>query len=137
MDDGRLYSAQTSKTAESFIKAVRENVSEFGFGIRAVFDLKKMYEEQGVEVAEDFEAYSILLCNFQRSYISMRRNPKRAAVLLLPKQIVVRDNGDGVIVEYLPFSRSQILAALPEDESFADSLHKSCQKIVRLIDGCR
>jgi hypothetical protein len=136
MAKGILFSAQSSKTAKSFVEAVRKNASQFGFGVRDVFNLAKMYQDQGVEVAGDFQAYSIVLCNFERSYTSMRSNPRRAAVLLQPKQIVVHDGGNGLTVDYLPFTRPFIVNALPGDEAFAGSLHESCQKIVSLINAC-
>ena len=136
MAKGTLFSTQSSKTAKSFIEAVHTNASQFGFDVRDVFNLAKMYQDQGVDVAADFRAYSILLCNFERSYRSMRSNPQRAAVLLQPKQIVVHDNENGVTVDYLPFSKSFIMEALPEDPAFANSLYESCQKVVSLITSC-
>jgi hypothetical protein len=136
MAKGALFSAQSSKTINSFLEAVHKSASQFGFGVRDVFDLAKMYKDRGVEVAGDFQAYAIVLCNFERSYRSIRSNPRRAAVLLQPKQIVVHDGGNGLTVDYLPFTRSFIMDALPGDEAFAGSLHESCQKVVSLINAC-
>jgi len=136
MAKGILFSTQSPKSSKSFIQSVEKNASRFGFGIRQVFDLGKMYRDQGVDIADDFKTYSILLCNFQRSYRSMRSNPERAAVLLEPKQVLVHDSSKGVTVNYLPFPRAFIRDALPQDEPFADGLHESCQKIIELIKAC-
>jgi hypothetical protein len=136
MAEGILYSRQSGSRCESFIQGIREKAPDLGFRVRDVFDLGQMYREQGVDVAEEFRAYSILLCNFDRSYRSMRSNPRRAAVLLQPKQIVVMAGPNGITVDYLPFPSSFITDALPEDRAFASSLSESCQRIVQLIRSC-
>ncbi len=82
MAEGILFSAQSRKRNEPFIEVVEKNASRFGFGIGQIFDMGKMYQDRGVEVAEELNAYSILLCNFERSYRSIRNNPQGAAVLL-------------------------------------------------------
>jgi len=136
MAEGILFSAQSPKRNKSFIEAVEKNAARFGFGIRQIFHMGKMYQDQGVEVAQDCNIYSILLCNFERSYRSIRSNPQRAAVLLEPKQTLVHDSANGVTVNYLPFPRDFIRDALPEDEAFADGLHELCQRIIELIKSC-
>ena len=136
METGTLFSVESSKTTKSFIEDVEKNAYRFGFGIREIFDMRKMYNDQGVNVAEDFNIYSILLCNFDRSYRSIRSNPQRAAVLLEPKQILLHDGPKGVTVNYLPFPRGFIRDALPEDGAFADGLHESCKTIIELIKSC-
>ena len=77
-----MFSPQSPKTNKPFIEVVEKNASRFGVGIRQIFDMGKMYQERGVEVVEDVNTYSILLCNCERSYRGIRSNPQRAAVLL-------------------------------------------------------
>lgn len=78
-----------------------------------------------------------MVCNYGRSYKSIKKNIERAAVLLQPKQIMVYTKDGETIVNYLPFKTDFIKQALPEDNRFQESLPESCQRIIDLIDSSR
>ena len=136
MDNKGLFKIKTSKSVQEFILSFKKNASQFNFGIRYIFDMKKEYKEHNVDVDENFELYQIILCNFERSYKKMKRNIETAAVLLQPKQVVICNN-KGTTVYYLPFTKEFITYALPDDEKFQEGLPGSCQKIIRLIEASK
>jgi len=74
------------------------------------------------------------VCNYERSYKSMSSNMKRAAVLLQPKQIIAYTEKGVTTINYLPFTKEFIKQALPQDDTFQQSLPESCQRIIRLIE---
>ena len=133
MGNKGLFKIETTKSIQGFIESLRENAPEFNFGVRHVFSIKDEYKNQEVEVDEDFDLYQIIICNFARSYKSMKKNIKRAAVLLEPKQIIAYNGKGNTIVNYLPFSKEFIEEALPEDGEFAEGLYESCQRVVELV----
>ena len=134
MKKGILFQAKTVKSIQEFIESLKINAPQFNFGVRHVFSMKEEYKKRGVEVDEDFALYQIVICNFARSYKSMRNNIKRAAVLLEPKQIIVYNDKGVTTVNYVPFSKEFIREALPEDGEFAEGLYESCRKIAKLIE---
>lgn len=129
-----LFSIVSRKSAQEFIESFKENAQKANFGVRYVFDMGKEYREHNVDVDDGFELYQIILCNFDKSYKTMKRNMETAAVLLQPKQIVVYNNKGVTTVNYLPFTEEFIKGALPEDEKLQASLPASCRKIIELIE---
>jgi len=133
MENKGLFKIETTKSVQEFIESLKENAEQFNFGVRYIFDMKKEYKEHNVDVDENFELYQIVLCNFQRSYKTMRRNIETSAILLQPKQVVVYNNKGVTTVYYLPFTKEFITSALPDDEKLQEGLPSSCQKIIKLI----
>ena len=133
MENKGLFKIETAKSVQEFIESLKENAEQFNFGVRYIFDMKKEYKEHNVDVDENFELYQIVLCNFQRSYKTMRRNIETSAVLLQPKQVIVYNNKGATTVYYLPFTKEFITSALPDDEKLQEGLPGSCQKIIKLI----
>jgi len=133
MENKGLFKIETTKSVQEFIESLKENAEQFNFGVRYIFDMKKEYKEHNVDVDENFELYQIVLCNFQRSYKTMRRNIETSAILLQPKQVVVYNNKGVTTVYYLPFTKEFITSALPDDEKLQEGLSSSCQKIIKLI----
>jgi len=133
MKKRNLFSATTKKSIQEFIESLRKNAGRFNFGIRYLFDMKEEYKRHNVDVDDDFQLYQIVLCNFQRSYKTIRGNIETAAVLLQPKQVIVYNNREMTTINYLPLTKEFINQALPEDKEFAIGLYESCQKIVKLI----
>ncbi len=129
-----LFSITSGKPIREFIESFSRNTQEVNFGVRYVFDMGKEYKEHNVDVSDDFELYQVILCNFDKSYKTMKRNMETAAVLLQPKQIVVYRNKGVTTVNYLPFTEGFIKEALPEDEKIQASLPASCRKIIELIE---
>jgi len=133
MEKGNLFSATTKNSIQEFIESLRKNAGQFNFGIRYELNMKEEYKKQNVDVDDDFELYQIVLCNFQRSYKTMRRNIETAAVLLQPKQVVVYNNKGVTTINYLPFTKEFVSQALPVDEKLKEGLPNSCQRIIELI----
>jgi len=129
-----FFTVTSEKSIQDFIESVKESAPKFNFGVRQVFDMKEEYRKQNVNVDDDFELYQIMVCNYERSYKSMSSNMKRAAVLLQPKQIIAYTEKGVTTINYLPFTKEFIKQALPQDDTFQQSLPESCQRIIRLIE---
>lgn len=134
MENKGLFKIETTKSVQEFIESLKKNAGQFDFGVRHVFSMKEEYKKQNVNIDDDFELYQIVVCNFKRSYKSIRQNVERAAVLLEPKQIIVYNNKGNTVINYLPFSKEFIKKALPNDGEFAEGLYGSCQGIITLIE---
>jgi len=132
-----FFSATSKKSIQEFIESVKENALRFHFGVRQVFDMKEMHKNQGVDVDDDFQMYQVIVCNFGRSYKSIRKNVERAAVLLQPKQIIVFVKEGMTRINYLPFTKEFIAQALPGDDEFHGGLFESCQRIIELIEASK
>jgi uncharacterized protein (DUF302 family) len=132
-----LFVRESSLSPEGVIASLRAHAESFGFVIRNVYDMKETFEEYGVETAEDFVYYSVMVCNPPRAYAAIRTNPLRGAVLLQPKQIVVyRDPETGSTqVAYMLLDERTMREALPGDTQWQDKLPASCRKIAQLIDA--
>ena len=135
VENRNLFTTTSKKSMQDFIDSVKENAPIFNFGVRHVFDMREEYGNQNVNVDDDFELYQIMVCNFGRSYRSIRKNIERAAVLLQPKQIVAYTEKGVTTINYLPFTKEFIKQALPQDDGFQQSLPESCQKIIKLIEA--
>ena len=135
MDNKGLFKIKTSKSVQEFILSFKKNAPQFNFGVRYIFDMKKEYKEHNVDVDENFELYQIILCNFERSYKTIKRNIETAAVLLQPKQVVVCNSKGITTVYYLPFTKEFITYALPDDEKLQEGLPSSCQRIIKTIEA--
>jgi len=134
LENRTFFTATSEKTVQDFIESVKENAPSFNFGVRQVFDMKEEYRKQNVNVDDSFQLYQIMVCNYARSYKSMSSNMERAAVLLQPKQIIAYTEKGVTTINYLPFSQEFIKQALPQDDTFHQSLSESCQRIIRLIE---
>ncbi len=134
MENRNYFTATSEKTVQDFIESVKENAPRFNFGVRRVFDVREEYRKQNVSVDDDFQLYQIMVCNYERSYKSTSSNMERAAVLLQPKQIIAYTEKGVTTINYLPFTKEFIKQALPQDDTFQQSLPESCQRIVRLIE---
>ena len=133
MEKRNFFSTTSKKSIQEFIESFRKNAGQFNFGIRYLFNMKDEYKRHNVDVDGDFELYQIVLCNFQRSYKTIRRNIETAAVLLQPKQVIVYNNKGTTTINYLLFSKKFIAQALPADEKLQGGLPDSCRRIVDLI----
>jgi uncharacterized protein (DUF302 family) len=137
MEQASLYRAQSSKSVHEFIESVRHNALKFGFRVHEIIDMKELYKNYGVNVVDGFKVYSITLCNPQKSYKSITQNPERNAVILEQKQIVVYDNDGYTTVNYLPLPKEFVREIFPDDQQFAESLHESCQKRIKIIEASK
>jgi uncharacterized protein (DUF302 family) len=135
VENRNFFTTTSKKSIQNFIKRIRKNASRFNFGVRHVFDMKEEYENQNVNVDDDFRLYHIMVCSYGNSYKSMSKNIERAAVLLQPKQIVAYVEKGVTTINYLPFTKEFIKQALPQDNEFQQSLSESCQRIIKLIEA--
>jgi uncharacterized protein (DUF302 family) len=91
------------------------------------------FKHHGVDVAEDFEYYSIMVCNPNKGYKSISSSPVRGAVLLPPKQVVVYKENGKTIMAYVVVEEDDVKSILPDDEQFQWGLAESSNKIEELV----
>ncbi len=137
VENRNFFATTSEKSIQDFIESVKENAPRFNFGVRRVFDMREEYRKQNVNVDDDFQLYQIMVCNYKRSYKSMSSNMERAAVLLQPKQIVAYTEKGETTINYLPFTKKFVKQAMPQDDTFQQSLPESCQRIIRLIEASK
>jgi len=137
MEKGILFRTESDKTIEGFIEALVKNGPEFNFNVRHVLNVGEDYKRHGVEVAEGFRLFQVILCNFERSYQTVHEDPVKAAILLPPKQMSVYSRDGKTVIDYLPFTQDFIAQALPEHKKFQEKLAETCRKIIRLIEKSR
>jgi len=137
MENRNFFRMTSEKSIKEFIESVKENAPKFNFGVRYIFDMQDEYERHNVTVDDDFKLYQIILCNYEKSYKTMRRNKETAAVLLQPKQIIAFTEKGETTINYLPFTNDFIKQALPQDEKLQESLPNSCRKIIGLIEASK
>ncbi len=130
-----LYTKKFKFTPKELIQKIEKEASNFGFIVREVFDMKKEFEDHGVDVKEDFEFYSIMICNPGKAYQSIITKPIRGAVLLPPKQITVYKENDVTSIAYEAPNKERIIKIFPEDKIFQEGLYSSGQKIIELIES--
>ena len=130
---GSLFHIVSDKAIPEVIETIRANAPKFGFHVRHVFDMRREYEQHGIEVFHDFDLCHIMVCNMRGSFNSMKHNMERAAVIYQPKQITVFSDNGGTKVNYFPLSQRCIAEALPSDVGFQKSLHQACLNIVDMI----
>ncbi len=135
MENAYLYRTKSSKSVQDFIGSLKENASKFDYYVRYVFNKRQEYEQRGINVDDNFNAFQLMLCSF--NYKGLQQNIERLAVLLLPKQVVVYSKEGVTNILYLPFSEEFIREALPEDEKFAVNQSKACQRIIKLIEASK
>ena len=136
METTNIFSATTAKTIQEFIRSLRENAPKFDFRVHEVVDMRKLYDGYGIEVADNFEVYTITLCSPQKSYKSITKNPARNAAIIESKHIVVYRGDQGVTtINYLPLPQEFIRETFPDDAEFPENIHQSCQQRIKIIEA--
>lgn len=129
-----LYKKIVHQDIQEVISALKSKSSDFDFVVRDVFDMAENFKDHGVVVDDDFEYYSIMLCNPQKAYQSIKGKMIRGAVLLPPKQVVVYSEELGqTVIAYEAPNKERIANIMPDDVEFQDGLVASGQKIIELI----
>ena len=131
----KLIKIETEKTSRQVIEEIKKKASEFDFTIREVFDMAKEFREHSVEVKNNFEYYSIMLCNPQKAYESISKKPIRGALLLPPKQVVIFKENGKTIISYVAIEKEDVKELFSEDGQFQESLSQSCDKIKELVNS--
>lgn len=129
----KLIKIETEKEPLKVIDAIKKKVADYDFIIRDVFDMAEQFKNHDVDVVENFEYYSIMICNPQKAYDSISKDKIRGAVLLPPKQIIVYREKEKTIIVYVAVEKKDVEEILPNDEQFQKGLSESCKKIVELI----
>jgi hypothetical protein len=135
MDKKNLFTIESDQSIQAVIDNMKKNSPDFGFSVRTVLNLGEEYRAAGIEVEKGFEIFQVIVCNFTRSYQTVKGNPERAAVLLLPKQMTVYNRDGKTVVNYLPFTEAFVSQALPEEKEFPKNLAGTCQKIIKMIEA--
>jgi uncharacterized protein (DUF302 family) len=133
----KLVKIETEKTPKEVIEDIKKKASDFDFIIRNVFDMAHEFRHHGVTVAEDFEYYSIMICNPEKAYNSILKIPIRCAVLLPPKQVVIYKENGKTILGYVAVEKDDVTNLLPEDTKFQEGLSESCKNIIKLMESVK
>ena len=128
-----LIKIETEKTPQDIIEEIKKKAPEFNFIIRDVFDMAKEFKDHGIKVENNFEYYSIMLCNPEKAYQSIFKSPIRGAILLPPKQVIIYPEKNKTIIAYVAIEKKDVKGMLPDDEAFQKGLEESCNKIKELI----
>jgi len=128
-----LIKVETDQTLTQVIEKFKRHASDFNFIVRNIFNMADEFKNHDVEVQNDFEYYSVMLCNPQKAYDSIVKKPIRGAALLPPKQVVVFKENEKTIISYVALEENDIKAIMPDDEMFQKGLSQSCCKIKELI----
>jgi len=137
MERNGFFKTTSKKSIEEFIGSVREHAPRFGFRVHEVIDMGDLYNNYGIDVADDFKMCSITLCNPQESYKSITKNPERHAVILEQKQVAIYTKDRVTRINYMPLPKESVRQVFPDDTQFAESLHESCQKRIRIIKASK
>ena len=133
-----LYKTISNKNINEIVSVMRKKASDYDLIIRNVFNMSKEFRNHGVVVAEDFEYYSVMVCNPNKAYESIKNNPLRGAILLPPKQIVVYKNNDGEsVIAYVALEKDDIAKIAPDDNDLQNSLNASGYKIIEFIKNIK
>ena len=131
----KLVKIETEKTPKEAIEDIKKKASDFNFIIRNVFDMAHEFKHHDVEVAKDFEYFSVMLCNPEKAYRSILKSPIRGAVLLPPKQVVIYKENAKTILGYVAVEKDDVTKLLPEDTKFQEGLSESCKNIIKLLES--
>ena len=133
-----LHQIISNKNISDLISDIKEKAGDYNFIVRHVFDMAEDFRSHGVAVSDDFEYYSIMVCNPQKAYESISANPVRGAVLLPPKQIVIYKNTGGqTVMAYVAPGKDELVKLVPDDEALQESLSQSGRKIVEFMEGIK
>jgi uncharacterized protein (DUF302 family) len=131
-----IYRSETAKLIERFVKDLSLEAKARGFLIHNEdkMEMAHTFGQHGVEVAEGFDLHMIQVCKPQKAAASLEKNPERA--VFIPKFIMTfsRDNSTQIRFQY--YSRETV-AALVNDDEFPDSLLKSYEEVLEMIEAAK
>lgn len=105
-------------TFEETVQAVRRALSDQGFGVLTEIDVQATLK---TKLGHDMEAYLILgACNPSLAHRALELD--RTIGLLLPCNIVVREDGDRVLVQAIDPATMVTLTGIDDLESVADEV---------------
>jgi len=131
----KIFKFESEKSIREIISEIRTKSEKFGFVIRYDFNMGEVFEEHGVTVDDDFKFHSIQLCIPNKAYNSIKENSDRVT-LIMPKNIVVYKDkiSNKTIISYFSIGDDLLLKILPGDDKILNSLPKSSEIILELIN---
>ncbi|MBU0615279.1 MAG: DUF302 domain-containing protein [Nanoarchaeota archaeon] len=133
MIESKIFSKETDKSVIEVAEIIRKKAEDFGFIVRYDTDMTKEFKDHRVDVRDEFEYHTIMLCIPEKAYNSVNMNNKRAAIIM-PKQVSIFRDKNKTIVSTLVIGSEFLEKILPNDEKIRESLPASCMKVVKLIE---
>ena len=133
----KLIKIESQKTIQEVIGLIKENASKVNFIIRDIFDMAEQFKHHNVEIDEEFEYYSVMLCNPQKAYDSISKQLIRGSLLLPPKQVVIYSENHNTILAYIMIEEKDVKNIFPNDFQFQTGLENSCNKIKELMNSVK
>ncbi len=130
----KLIKIETELMPKEIIEQIKIKASNFNFIIREIFNMANEFKHHKIQVVDDFEYYSIMICNPEKAYTSISANKIRGAILLPPKQIIIYRENEKTIIAYMKINKNDIAQMLPNDTKFQNGLDESGDKIIELIN---
>ncbi|MFP4629715.1 MAG: DUF302 domain-containing protein [Desulfohalobiaceae bacterium] len=136
MRETSLYSTETSKQLQDFLRDLKQAAGKRGFMIHNEdkMEMAHTFGKHGIEVAEDFDLHMIQICKPEKAAPSLSANPERAA--LMPKFITTFSKNDMLQIRLLIYGQD-LVQELTGDSDFAQSLSASYQSIVEIIEEAK
>lgn len=120
-------------TFEETVQAVRRALSDQGFGVLTEIDVQATLK---TKLGHDMEAYLILgACNPSLAHRALELD--RTIGLLLPCNVVVREDGDRVLVQAIDPATMVTLAGIDDLESVADEVTERLDAALASVKASR
>ncbi|MCK4508117.1 MAG: DUF302 domain-containing protein [Desulfuromonadales bacterium] len=132
----QVYRSETKKPVEQFVSDLFHEAKGRGFMIHNEdkMEMAHTFGQHGVEVADDFDLHMIQICKPQKAAMSLGKNPERA--ILMPKFIMTFSRDKSTQIRFQHYSREAV-ASLVDDEEFPESLLKSFEEILAMIEAAK
>lgn len=131
-----LYTTETSKTNNQFVRDLSKTVSKYGFIIHNenTMEMSQTFGNHGAKVAEDFDLHMIQICKPEKAAKSLSANPERA--VLMPKFIMTFTQNNKTQIRFMHHSEDNI-KSIVDDEQFPASLSETYAKIISMIEEAK
>ncbi|AST91687.1 MULTISPECIES: DUF302 domain-containing protein [Bacillaceae] len=123
------YTAVTDKNMEKAIKSLEESLKEEKFGVLWSFDLKKKFQEKGLEFHKEFKVLEV--CNPHEAQRVLNEN--EMAGYFLPCKIVVYDDNHGKTKIGMP--KPTALISLLNDEKMKQFAQDIEDRLISCINS--
>ncbi|BDD88370.1 DUF302 domain-containing protein [Desulfofustis limnaeus] len=133
MTTDHLYATHTLKSPAQFAAHLLEIAGKKGFvaANRAHMDMADTFRSHGADVADEFDLHMIQLCKPDKAADSLQTNPERA--ILMPKFVMAFSRDQRTQIRFHHYCRESI-CAMVDDAAFPESLAKTYQTIIAMID---
>ncbi len=136
MKETSIYSTQTTKSMQEFLRDLRSAAEEKGFVFHneEKMNMAQAFRNKGIQVPEDFDLHMIQICKPEKASQSLSSNPERSP--LMPKFINAFSKGGTVQIRMLIYGQD-LVGQLVDDPDFPESLTASYQAIMDIIEKAR